>query len=205
MAFLKCRVSAAKQGIPRVNGGNPIVACSLLVTFEMKTETEAPNENRDPITGEPGSHPVGTGVGSLAGAATGAAVGAIGGPIGMAIGGAIGAIAGATAGHGVAEELEPTTEDAKWEAEWENTYHLQPYYISPYEYADYSPAYMMGYESPSRYPGLSFEESERDLASRWEEHRGMSRLQWEHARPAVRDGWHRSECATPGTTERDAR
>jgi len=167
----------------------------------MKTETAPRNENRDPITGEPGSHPVGTGVGSLAGAATGAVVGSPGGPIGMAIGGVIGAIAGASAGHGLAEELEPTDKDASWE----NTYHLQPYYLPGYDFTDYSPAYMMGYEGPSIYQGLTFEQAERELASKWEDRRGMSRLQWEHARHAVRDGWHRGECATPGTTDRTAR
>src|SRR5204863_3392131 len=42
-----------------------------------------PDANRDPITGEPGSHPVGTAVGGAGGAATGAAVGgALGGPVG---------------------------------------------------------------------------------------------------------------------------
>ena len=55
--------------------------------------------NADPITGEPGSHPVGTGVGTTAGAIAGAAVGSLGGPIGAAIGGVAGAIAGAAAGH----------------------------------------------------------------------------------------------------------
>ena len=44
--------------------------------------------NRDPITDEPGSHPVGTGVGATGGAVAGAAAGAIGGPIGMAVGAA---------------------------------------------------------------------------------------------------------------------
>ena len=39
--------------------------------------------NRDPITGEPGSHPIGTAVGGMGGAAAGAAIGAIGGPLGM--------------------------------------------------------------------------------------------------------------------------
>jgi hypothetical protein len=39
--------------------------------------------NRDPIAGEPGSHPVSTGVGSAGGAAAGAAAGApVCGPVG---------------------------------------------------------------------------------------------------------------------------
>lgn len=39
--------------------------------------------NKDLITGEPGSHPVGTGVGASGGAVTGAAVGTmVAGPVG---------------------------------------------------------------------------------------------------------------------------
>src|SRR5205807_7233818 len=67
--------------------------------------------NRDPITGAPGSHPIGTGVGAAAAgtaaAAAGFAIGAtISGPaapIGGAIGAVVGAIAGGLAGQGVAE------------------------------------------------------------------------------------------------------
>ena len=77
------------------------------------------DSNRDPISGEAGSHPVGTGVGAVAGgaagaaagAATGAAVGTAGaGPIGTGIGAAVGAIVGGMAGHGTAEGLNPTNE-----------------------------------------------------------------------------------------------
>ena len=46
----------------------------------MTNETR--DMNRDPITGEPGSHPVGTGVGAAGGAAAGAVVGSVFGPIG---------------------------------------------------------------------------------------------------------------------------
>lgn len=70
--------------------------------------------NRDPITGTPGSHPVGTGVGALAGgAATGAAVGTVAGPVGTAIGAAVGAVAGGLAGKGVAEEMDPTVDSER--------------------------------------------------------------------------------------------
>ena len=42
-------------------------------------------------TGEPGSHPVGTGAGAAGGAATGAVAGAVvGGPVGAAVGAAVG-------------------------------------------------------------------------------------------------------------------
>ena len=55
----------------------------------MTNETR--DMNRDPITGAPGSHPLGTGVGATGGAVAGGLVGAPFGPIGMLVGGARGA------------------------------------------------------------------------------------------------------------------
>lgn len=66
------------------------------------------DSNPDPITGEPGAHPVGVAGGSTGGALAGAAIGAVGGPVGAAVGGAIGAVAGGLAGKGVAESVNPT-------------------------------------------------------------------------------------------------
>ena len=68
--------------------------------------------NADIITGEPGSHPVGTAIGGLGGAAAGAAIGTLAGPLGTLIGGAIGAIVGGGAGHAAAEAIDPTREEA---------------------------------------------------------------------------------------------
>ena len=66
------------------------------------------NENRDmnpdPITGKPGSHPLGTGVGATGGALAGAAIGAPAGPVGMAAGAAIGAAVGGATGAVVASQ-----------------------------------------------------------------------------------------------------
>jgi phage tail tape-measure protein len=65
--------------------------------------------NRDPLTGSPGSHPVGTGIGSAGAAAAGAAIGgAVGGPAGVLVGGTIGAVAGGVAGHAAGESANPT-------------------------------------------------------------------------------------------------
>ena len=67
------------------------------------------NRNADPITDEPGSHPVGTGIGgAVGGAIAGAMIGTVVGPVGTAIGAAIGAIAGGFAGKAVAETVNPT-------------------------------------------------------------------------------------------------
>ena len=60
---------------------------------------ETRDENRDPITGAPGSHPVGTGLGAAAGGmAAGAAAGTVAGPVGTAVGAAVGAVVGGLAG-----------------------------------------------------------------------------------------------------------
>ena len=65
--------------------------------------------NRDPLTGEPGSHPIGTGLGSAGGAAAGAAIGSVvAGPAGALVGGAVGAVAGGATGHAVGESANPT-------------------------------------------------------------------------------------------------
>ena len=42
--------------------------------------------NRDPITGAPGAHPVGTGLGATGGALAGAAAGSLAGPVGTVVG-----------------------------------------------------------------------------------------------------------------------
>ncbi len=83
--------------------------------------TAARSENADPITGEHGSHPVGTGVGALGAGAAGMAIGAVGGPVGAVIGGIAGAVGGAYAGKGVAESVNPTEEDAHWQSNYKNT------------------------------------------------------------------------------------
>lgn len=68
-----------------------------------------PDANRDPITGAPGAHPLGTGAGAAAGGMAGAAAGTVAaGPVGTVIGAAIGAVAGGLAGKGAAEAVNPT-------------------------------------------------------------------------------------------------
>lgn len=166
----------------------------------MKTKDEELRDarNEDPITGEPGSHPVGVGVGTAGGAATGAAIGAVGGPVGAVVGAVVGGIAGAAAGKAGAEALNPTEEDRYWR---EN--HARQDYADPNDiYDDYEPAYRMGYEGPGRYAG-TYDEAESRLATDWETRRGKSRLDWERAKNAVRAGWHRVERRLPGDADRD--
>ena len=147
--------------------------------------------NRDPITGEPGSHPVGTGVGSAGGAAVGAAIGAPFGPLGMLVGGTIGAVAGGAAGHAAGEKIDPTTENEYWRGEHRN----RAYFDKDFDYdADYAPAYRFGVESRNRYRDRTWDDKlEGDLSSAWDRARGKSSMKWEQAKSVVRDAWDRSD------------
>lgn len=151
--------------------------------------------NADPITGEPGAHPVGTGVGAAGGAATGAAIGAVGGPIGAIVGGAIGAVVGGIAGKGVAESINPTEEATYWR---ENSANTSYYSNARSSYSDldferdYDAAYRVGYENRVGYDANTrFEDVEHDLKLKWEQIKGQSRLSWEEAKFAVKDAWDR--------------
>jgi len=163
-----------------------------------KDNTRTRDTNPDPITGAPGSHPVGTGVGAAAGGAAGvaggmaagAAAGTAGaGPIGGAIGAAVGAVVGGMAGKGIAEQVNPTAEDAYWREHYSN----EPYYDRTYAYDDYRGAYRTGYEGFARLgaSGRRYEEIEPELRRDYERNYGTSRLAWDRARDAVRAAWYR--------------
>lgn len=149
---------------------------------QMKTDK---SRNPDPITGAPGSHPVGTGVGAaLGGMAAGAAAGTVAGPVGTIAGAAVGAIIGGLAGKGVAESVDPTREDAYWR---EN--HGRQPYAKNRSYDDFAPAYRVGYDGYGQYgaSGKTFEESEDNIRRNYEERPGS--LPWSEARPASQAAW----------------
>jgi len=163
--------------------------------------------NRDPITGAPGSHPVGTGLGAAAGGiAAGAIAGSMAaGPVGTVVGAAVGAIAGGLAGKGIAEAIDPTAE----EAYWRENYTSRPYVASGATFEDYGPAYRYGVDSYGRYEGSTFDQAEPELARDWERARGTSSLAWERAKDATRDSWNRVsdtvERAIPGDSDHDGK
>ncbi|MDX9972819.1 MAG: hypothetical protein RBU21_07510 [FCB group bacterium] len=159
------------------------------------------DSNPDPLTGAPGSHPVGTGVGAAAGGATGAAIGSVAGPVGAAVGIVAGAIAGGLAGKGAAEKIDPTREDEYWRHE----YPKRTYADRDVPYETYQPAYRTGYEGYSRYQGRRYDEVESDLQRDYETNRGESDLGWDRARHATRDAWDRIGRAMPGDADHDGR
>ncbi|MEK6259972.1 MAG: hypothetical protein AABP62_15230 [Planctomycetota bacterium] len=157
-------------------------------TVKKTNVTQRADRNPDPITDEPGAHPVGVGIGAaVGGAATGAAAGALGGPIGAAVGAVVGAVAGGYGGKAVAESIDPTAE----EAFWRETYPSRPYYDSQTTYDEYAPAYRQGWESRERFKGRSFDEIEPELGRTWKNARSGSNLTWMQAKHAARDAYDR--------------
>lgn len=173
-------------------------------TANERAKTDA---NRDPITGTPGAHPVGTGVGAaVGGAVAGAATGTVAGPVGTVVGAAVGAVLGGLAGKSVAERIDPTVEDAYWR----DNYSRRPYVESGTSYDDYGPAYGYGVSEFARDPDRrSFDEVEPELGRNWESRRGESALDWDRAKHATRDAWQRlsdtAERAMPGDSDRDGK
>jgi hypothetical protein len=155
--------------------------------------------NKDPLTGEPGAHPVGVGIGAaLGGAAAGAAAGAVGGPVGAAVGAAVGGIAGGYAGKAAGEAIDPTREDAYWR----QNYPSRPYYAAETPYDTYAPAYRYGWESAVRYDE-QYDEADFDtvapkLQEDWEKSGPSRGLPWERAKHATRDAWERAAARRRG-------
>jgi hypothetical protein len=146
------------------------------------------DENPDPITGEPGAHPVGAGIGTaVGGAAAGAAAGAVAGPVGAAVGIVAGGLAGGLAGKEIAERVDPTVEEHHWRNEYPN----REYYDEDVDYEQIGPAYRYGWESRTKYHDRSWDEAERDLERDWNSQRGKSSLDWQRARRATHDAWER--------------
>lgn len=144
--------------------------------------------NLDPITQEPGAHPIGTGLGAaVGGAAAGAVVGTFGGPVGAFVGAVAGAFAGGLGGKALAESANPTAD----EAYWASAYTQEPYYEAGRPFNDYAPAYRLGTHARSDDPS-TFEQQEDRLAAQWEIQKDRSMLSWQQARSASFAAWERA-------------
>lgn len=148
------------------------------------------SRNEDPISGEPGAHPIGSGLGAaLGGAAAGAAAGTVAGPLGTIAGTVIGGIAGAFAGKAVAESIDPTIESEYWRSEFRN----RPYFRQDATYETFEPAYRAGWESYA--PDTDWEKAEpmakKKYEENWESEGGAPTMTWEEAKAAARDAYYR--------------
>ncbi len=158
-------------------------------------------------------HPAATGVGAVVGgvggglaggAAAGAAIGGMTGPVGAAVGAVVGAAAGALAGRGMARAADPDVEDKYWRENYNTRSYAQGS-----SYDDYAPAYRHGVDAFNKYPDKTYDDVERDLGNEWPQRRGSSSLEWERAKHATKDAWHKLsntvERAVPGDSDRDGR
>ena len=146
-------------------------------------------------------HSIGEGTGAVAGAVAGAAVGSMAGPVGTVVGAIAGGALGAKGGGAVAEAINPT----EYNNYFEKNYTSAPYYVGGSEWRDYKPAYQYGYDTYGQYRGQRFEDVESDLERNWDATKANSRLAWNEAKGAVRDGWHHIERAMPGDADGDGR
>ena len=152
--------------------------------------SNADEQNRDPISGAPGSHPLGTGAGATAGGLAGAATGmAVGGPVGSVIGAAVGAVAGAIAGHEAAEAANPTAE----ETYWRESYLLESFYEPGRAYEYYAPGFRAGWDGRVLHDGRTFTEAEIDLAEAYNSTKSELDPDWHAIRPAASAAWDRVE------------
>lgn len=158
---------------------------------EVITRKVVANEddlNRDPISGTPGAHPLGTGAGAAYGGLAGATFGtAVGGPIGAVIGAAVGAVAGGLAGKSAAEFVNRTTE----ETFWRETYVREPYYVTGRTYEYYAPGFRAGWEGRVRHDGRTFEQAESELKADYNGAKTERDPAWHDVRPAARAAWER--------------
>jgi hypothetical protein len=129
----------------------------------------------------------------------------------MAVGAGVGTIAGGLAGHAAAESVSPTAAPAddavaamvdttREDAYWREQFQAEPYYLAPYTYDDYAPAFLTGYLGYSRLAGSRYDDIESDLERDYSANRAGSALGWLEAKPATRAAWQRVERAQVGTS-----
>lgn len=166
---------------------------------EIITKKVVANEgdvNRDPLSGTPGAHPLGTGAGAASGGVAGAIVGtALAGPVGAVIGAAVGAVAGGLAGKSAAEAANPTSE----EVFWRETYVREPYYVNGRNYEYYAPGFRIGWEGRVRHDGRSFDEAEAQLKADYGLTKAELDADWQDVRPAARAAWDRVDRSRKAT------
>ena len=158
---------------------------------EIITKKVVANEgdlNRDPLSGTPGAHPLGTTAGATSGAVAGAVAGmAVAGPVGSVVGIAVGAVAGGLAGSSAAEAVNPTAE----ERFWRETYIREPYYVKGKTFEYYAPGFRAGWEGRVRHDGRTFEHAEAELKVNYDLTKSELDPSWQDVRPAARAAWNR--------------
>jgi hypothetical protein len=146
------------------------------------------SRNADPITDEPGAHPIEAGIGAaVGGAVAGVAAGSVAGPVAAALGAAAGAVAGGYAGKGLGEMIDPTTED-NW---LRDHFTSRPYVNAGESFDTYVPAYRYGAEAEAKYGDGGIDLMDEKLQRDWEASKD-SNMPWTIAKAAVHDAYTRT-------------
>lgn len=157
------------------------------ITSETQHATQKEARHEDLLTGEPGSHPLATGIGTaMGGFGAGAIVGSLVGPIGTVAGAVIGGVSGGMLGRTIAESIQPTVEPDLWR----ETYEKSSYFDQSVPFQTIEPAYRLGADSYAS--GVSWEDIEPVLATKWDRMPTDSSLPWARARLAAKDAYIRS-------------
>lgn len=153
-------------------------------------EVDEGSNNPDPITGEPGAHPLGTGIGAAAAGAVATAIGATVGPLGAIAGAVVGSLLGGLIGKGAAEATNPTESHPPEQ----KTQSRRSYSRGERTYEAYELAYHVGYEGYLNYADghTTYQEIEPDLQRDYEARNEGYSVSWEEAHYAVKDAWERA-------------
>jgi hypothetical protein len=131
-------------------------------------------------------HVFGAGGSALAGGAVGGAVGGLlAGVPGFALGAAAGGALGAVVGHKAAEARDKRGDLGHFQ----QIYQAMPYYIDGMAWTDYAPAYRLGLDSYTTRGATPIDQARDALVEEWTRVRGISRLSWPQAEPAVAHVW----------------
>ncbi len=128
--------------------------------MENRIDSDGPDSTKDEAFID--SHPLSAGSGAAAGFTAGALIGTSVGPLGTTVGAVIGTVVGALAGDAIAERIDTASE----EAFWREHHHAQSYACAGDAFADFAPAYRVGYTGFRR--GLSFQDREAELRMEYE-------------------------------------
>ncbi len=150
--------------------------------------------HEDPVSHEPGFHPIGTGVGAMVGGASiGATAGTLLGPAGTLLGTVVGAVVGGLAGKSIEEQLDPTVELVFWKG----AYHTRHYFDPNRPFEHYAYAYRLGVEHFDKTLGATFADAEPAMKKKWEDLQvwedegGAPPMSWEEAKLAAQDSYER--------------
>lgn len=131
-------------------------------------------------------HILGTGSATLGGGVIGAVIGGFAGGVpGLTLGAVAGGALGAVVGHRLSEAVDPRGDLGHFE----QIYRTMPYYVDDMTWDDYAPAYRYGLDTYATRGGQPLEAAASMLAQDWSRARGVSRLSWEQAQPAVAHAW----------------